>query len=329
MKQERAISIEQTSTVSVVSNAKKATASPVTLLLFFSGLVFGVLPSLLLGLQWRELASGLPYLVSVPDLEQFRTYVPKFASLSTIATTAVLAFGYLVLIRRKSKVVTKNDLRFKPKRSLDTKPADLISEDVDHVEVVVPGHLLKDDDEIPAVRVIPDGASFILSPDQMHQIALKVLPPGIAEFQWKRLYSLARHGDSWALCLNRIQRHSRTLIVLRTGKNAILGGFADAVWNPHPSFFGGTSSCLFRIDDEGVVHAYKWSGLNRYILRCELMKHRLAFGGGGDGLVFGLSMEKDFLLGTTGRSQTFLNDPLCDESIFQIIDVDIIGFVLE
>lgn len=190
---------------------------------------------------------------------------------------------------------------------------------------------------IPPVRVEPEPdavvetAPFILTGKEMQQIAELVLPRGIAYCRWKRLYSLARDGDSFDQCLRFVENESRTLMVIRSSRNEVCGGFADMPWNQNgntsASYFGGPDSCLFKVVD-GKVKEFKWTGANRYILLLDPLHKMLAFGGGGDDGSFGLSVEQDFQVGSTGHCDTFQNEPLCDQETFGIVDMEIFGFLV-
>jgi hypothetical protein len=197
---------------------------------------------------------------------------------------------------------------------------------------------------VPKVRVEeePDeqDCPFILTPHEMQQLAVRVLPRGIAYARWTRIYSLTRDGDSFDACLRKIQHHARTLMVLRTSRNALLGGFADAKWEA-PSFgsaryYGGPEACLFHWlgsasasqSQKPILRCYKWTGVNRYIQLCDVSRRMLAFGGGGVEGAFGLSVEQDFQYGSTGPCATFDNAPLCEDAEnFAIIDMEIFGFL--
>jgi TLD len=114
---------------------------------------------------------------------------------------------------------------------------------------------------IPTVRVEPEAdiepCPLLLSPDERQQIAQHVLPRSIADCRWKRLYSLARDGDSFDACLRNVAMEKPTLLVVRTSRSALFGGFADEPWagdgsSGHgggggASYCGGPSACLFRI----------------------------------------------------------------------------------
>ena len=73
---------------------------------------------------------------------------------------------------------------------------------------------------------------------------------------------------------------------------------------------------------------YKWSGENRYIQICDATTKMIAFGGGGREGAFGLSLEHDFRIGSTGACDTFKNEPLCEQENFEVVDVEVYSFLL-
>lgn len=194
---------------------------------------------------------------------------------------------------------------------------------------------------------------FILSPEQMHDIARYVLPKTIAFCRWKRLYSLTRDGDSFFQCLRLCGSEPKTLMVIKTTREQVLGGYADAPWevpsHANGTFHGSAQACLFSFsipppyDDatDGIqrvpskpqpstnLKVFHWTGANRYIQFTDTSEQRrmLAFGGGGQEGAFGLCVEQDFQLGSTGPCDTFDNQPLCDPEHFHILDLEIWGFM--
>eukprot|EP00536_Pseudo-nitzschia_multiseries_P019235 jgi/Psemu1/328977/estExt_fgenesh1_pg.C_41800001 len=163
---------------------------------------------------------------------------------------------------------------------------------------------------------------------------------------WRRLYGLGRDGDSFEGCLRIIGAVKRTLMVVRTTKGDIFGGYADAPWhsrkaNATAHFYGSASSCLFSFNstltefsrssspDDASINVYRWTGKNRYIQVCDVSSKMLAFGGGGDKGAFGLCLQEDFQRGTTGHCDTFDNDPLCSshDRTFDIVDVEFWEFL--
>jgi TLD len=198
------------------------------------------------------------------------------------------------------------------------------------------------EEELPSERTEDNKfgtCPYILTPDEMHQIAIHVLPRNIAYCKWNRCYSLARDGDSFDTCLRALEAERQTLLVVRTAQGARFGGYADAPWEGHgiqgsANYCGGPDACLFRIvpDDEEApskIVCYRWTGANRYIQLCDVRHKMLAFGGGGSNGAFGLCLEQDFQYGSSGTCATFDNDPLAGaQEQFQIVDLEIYGFLL-
>lgn len=203
----------------------------------------------------------------------------------------------------------------------------------------------EEEDLVGPVRVTPtegdDASPYILSQTQMNEISKHVLPETITYCRWRRLYGLGRDGDSFDGCLRIIGSEKRTLMVVRTTKGDIFGGYADAPWHSrHDSstakFYGSASSCLYSFSstlqpystssspESSPLNVYRWTGKNRYIQVCDVSNKMLAFGGGGDKGAFGLCLQEDFTRGTTGHCDTFDNDPLCsgDERTFDICDLE-------
>jgi len=182
---------------------------------------------------------------------------------------------------------------------------------------------------------------YILNDKLQSQIAQRVLPPSVALAKWKRLYSLARDGDAFDAFLRKVADEPHTLLIVRTTKNHIFGGYTDSAWaakhQGNPEFYGSATACLWRIVDNDdhndnsktsttTLDVYKWTGLNRYIQYVDYQKQLLAFGGGGGS--FGLCVEREFQRGSTGKCDTFGNDPLCPDENFEILDVECFGFLL-
>ena len=198
----------------------------------------------------------------------------------------------------------------------------------------------EDDDQdfwVPEVKIEPEVLKsfpfcpYILNEEQRQSIAMLGLPPSQVYSTWKRLYSLARDGDSFNTFVQLVAGHAHTLLVIKTTRDAVFGGYADSEWKVqhqgNPEFFGLGHAFLFRIDSEQKVRVYKWTGANRYTQYLDYKNSMLAFGGGGDVGAFGLCIEKDFQRGSSGTCATFENEPLCDDDNFEIVDVECYGFV--
>jgi len=208
------------------------------------------------------------------------------------------------------------------------------------VEIVEPLNKSTTEDIIADVIVEQEpncSVPFILQKKHMKTIVANGLPASIMLSKWRRLYGLHRDGDSFeGAFLRRIRGESRTLLVIKTTRGEIMGGYADSPWesqgkNIGATFHGSAQACLFSIDNKGEgggnVRVYKWTGANRYIQICDTNSKMLVFGGGGKAGEFGLCVEDDFRTGSTGTCETFANDPLCCQDRFDIMDVECWGFV--
>ena len=212
---------------------------------------------------------------------------------------------------------------------------------------------------IAEIKIVPEpelyevsSAPPILQPSHMESlISSGCLPPSLNFCKWKRLYSLARDGDSFEQFLRLVDGHERTVLVVLTTHGRMFGGYADSRWEARHTrhsasdFYGSAQACLFRFPNYGATAAaaggggqggdedriiiYKWSGSNRYIQLCDAAKRALAFGGGGDNGYFGLCIEDDFRRGTTGHCSTFENEALCEEGYFECEDLEVWGFILD
>jgi hypothetical protein len=195
--------------------------------------------------------------------------------------------------------------------------------------------LEEDDDYIPDVQVHPEVGTprpNILSKEQMNEVAMLILPQTISFCPWRRLYDLGRDGDAFDGCLRIVSNTPRTLMVIRTTKGCVFGGYADSAWNTNQlgssRFYGSATACLFSVDPAtDTLKVFRWSGKNRYIQLCDTSRKMFAFGGGGDDGAFGLAVEEDFQRGSTGHCDTFDNEPLCEEENFKICDLEIWEFL--
>jgi hypothetical protein len=120
----------------------------------------------------------------------------------------------------------------------------------------------EEDEIIPPVRVThvdgDEDSPYILNTDQMYSIAENVLPETVTYCRWRRLYSLNRDGDSFDGCLRIIGTSKRTLMVVKTTRGEIFGGYADAPWHSRQShatakFYGSASSCLFSFPSSSLA----------------------------------------------------------------------------
>jgi hypothetical protein len=207
------------------------------------------------------------------------------------------------------------------------------------IQVDVLGLDSDDEAHVPQVRLeeeVSTAPPFILSLEQMTKLSELALPASIAYSRWKRIYCLARDGDSFDQFLRKVEKQSHTLLVIRTTKGAVFGAYAESPWEPHgPAFYGSAQACLFSFHDDDDdcnydddLRVFKWTGENRYLQICDSATAKIAFGGGGEEGAFGLCLEHDFRIGSTGPCDTFHNEPLCPQGNFEVVDVEVYGFLL-
>ena len=175
---------------------------------------------------------------------------------------------------------------------------------------------------------------LILSLEQMTDIADNGLPTSIKFTKWKRLYSLQRDGDSFNSCfLRKVQNQTKTLLVVQSTDHEVMGAWVNSPWecqggSSGAQFYGSAQACLWKVQKEtGEVFTYSWTGKNRYIQVCDVQHKLIALGGGGEEGAFGLCVEDDFRVGSTGHCETFDNAPLCTKDQFEIMNVECWGFV--
>lgn len=187
---------------------------------------------------------------------------------------------------------------------------------------------------VEEAETVLENVPYLLTREQMNYLSENALPPSIMFSKWKRLYSLQRDGDSFSSAfLKMVQGHTRTLLVIETTKNEIMGAYVNSSWESQgiggsAQFYGSAQACLFSISkDTGEVKVFKWSGKNRYIQVCDIHHKLIALGGGGEEGEFGLCVEDDFRCGSTGNCDTFDNEQLCTEGQFEIVNVECWGFI--
>uniref|UniRef100_A0A7S2PL69 TLDc domain-containing protein n=1 Tax=Leptocylindrus danicus TaxID=163516 RepID=A0A7S2PL69_9STRA len=191
----------------------------------------------------------------------------------------------------------------------------------------------------------------ILSNDVMQEIARRGLPIALTLRKWKRIYSVAKDGDSMKTMLYLVSRYRYTLMVIKSTRGDIFGAFANDTWEERGSrgktFYGSGQSFLFsvksslaKVDNAPIcemqpyaptnrdqVEIYKWKGTNVYLQMCDTSNDRIAMGGGGNSGSFGLCVEDSFRRGSTGYCETFGNPRLCSDNEFDILDMEMYGFV--
>lgn len=109
------------------------------------------------------------------------------------------------------------------------------------------------------------------------------------------------------------------MLLVLDSSGHVFGGYASSSWHISSHYFGTGESFLFSIHPK--FNAYHWSGNNSHFLLGA--PDSLGFGGGGN---FGLWLDESFEYGSSGRSQTYGNEPLASSLDFRVVAVEIWGF---
>ena len=162
-----------------------------------------------------------------------------------------------------------------------------------------------------------DEARCIVGPSGRAAIAAQ-LPPAMRLREWVLAYSTEHHGCSLRTAHQRLADAGPTIVMVLDAAGNRFGGFATEPWRPGARYFGTGESFLFKAAPGAPVSCYHWSGANNHF---QLAYHdSMAMGGGGH---FGLWLDEAFEYGSSGRSDTYANEPLSPEESFRIIRVEI------
>jgi hypothetical protein len=183
------------------------------------------------------------------------------------------------------------------------------------------------DDWVPEAKLVDDRSEvpFLLTRSQRQSLSSLALPMTVANRRWKRLYSLERDGDCFETFLTNVVGEAETLLMVRTTHGHLLGAYADNAWERRKDYFGSGKACLFTVDGE-KVKIYPWTGVNRLVQHIDAAKGRIIMGAGDLGGI-GFCVEENFSRGSTARSETFENDPLCPDPLFDVESFEVYGFV--
>jgi hypothetical protein len=225
------------------------------------------------------------------------------------------------------------------------------------------------DDDVDFIRMLGENPDDILHcPPIMtgamkQQIQEEGLPHRLLDNRWERCFAIGRDGDSFCGMISRCQAYQETILILRTTRGHILGGYASERWGApwstastgswssaspaansirSNSYYGTGLSFLFgthpacnalghhnskaKESNKGPLNLYRWTGLNDYNQVCDLEDCTVAMGGDGD---FGLLIRDDFTRGITGPCATFGNPPLVPnwDGTFEIESFEVYGIV--
>mmetsp|Transcript_35084 Transcript_35084/g.76804 ORF Transcript_35084/g.76804 Transcript_35084/m.76804 type:complete len:353 (+) Transcript_35084:204-1262(+) len=107
----------------------------------------------------------------------------------------------------------------------------------------------------------------LLSPRMMAQIR-DGLHSTAQIMRWYRPYSLSRDGDSFHTMMQKCTGYNHTIVVCKTAKGDILGGYADTPWRlGSRQFFGSGRAFLFATNPDMKDEEKDWDHLSRKKMR--------------------------------------------------------------
>lgn len=163
-----------------------------------------------------------------------------------------------------------------------------------------------------------DGQACLLSEAQRARLIAQ-LPPSLSLCAWELLHSTERDGCSLALAYRKLEKAGPTVLLVLDAAGCVFGGFASSSWHVSSHYFGTGESFLFAARPEWAV--YPWSAANSHFLLGS--PDSIGFGGGGS---FGLWLDESFEFGSSGRCDTFANEPLAASRDFRVIACQFWGF---
>ena len=199
-----------------------------------------------------------------------------------------------------------------------------------------------------------EDAMDCLLTSSMRSAVASHMPPMYGIRDWVLRYSTEQHGCSLHTMYRMMEGAGPTVLLVLDAQGARFGGFATGAWAPGARYFGSGESFLFKVHQTGGggggssssspegggpssssaasssssssaaassnMSFYGWTGSNSHF---QLAYHdSIAMGGGGH---FGLWLDEAFEYGSSGRCETYDNQPLASEGAesFRVIRVEV------
>ncbi|GAM23294.1 hypothetical protein SAMD00019534_064690 [Acytostelium subglobosum LB1] len=180
----------------------------------------------------------------------------------------------------------------------------------------------EDDDDVgPFVPTLFGNSAYIDPEDTLHIIS--DLPRQLQLRDWVLLYQTGRDGISMNTFFNKTESQGACIIFMRDFNHNIFGGFLSESIRRSNTFYGSGECFLFKL--KPAYQPYHWSRENRCFI---LTSNNFISMGAGNNGKYGLWLDDNFDEGTSGKSETFNNDPLSTlEEDFKCLDMEIWGFV--
>lgn len=156
------------------------------------------------------------------------------------------------------------------------------------------------------------------------------------------LFSTQKHGYRLQTLYNMCSEASPQIIFVQSTSMETIGAYLSDPWKSKSApnrFFGSAETFLFTL--EPAAKKFSWSGIDQKTLESPkmdqdsslfIMADSTLMAVGGGGLHFGLSLDSNLSIGTTGTCNTFQNPPLISSSPgktstqFNVRNIEVWGF---
>ncbi|TMW63352.1 hypothetical protein Poli38472_002293 [Pythium oligandrum] len=145
------------------------------------------------------------------------------------------------------------------------------------------------------------------------------LPMRYHGYDWRVMYSSAKHGSSLHTLLRLSQGKGASIIIVETCDGDVFGGFNTSSWTTSTSYYG-TGEC-FVFTTAPKFEVFTWKRTNSMFMLSD--SRSIAMGGGGG---FAWILNADLSRGSTSPSDTFMNRRLTPDADFEISTVEVWGF---
>ena len=176
-------------------------------------------------------------------------------------------------------------------------------------------------------------ASEICMPVQLSRIQ-SWLPGDRQSRRWELRYSLLRDGASldtliWA-CGGRAASTGASptlgyILLVEDSRSHRFGAFLNHAIEPRAGFeLGSGESFVFSFDQGGVSggRVHSWTSKNDCFFLANNQQGLCVGGGGGDGQ-YALQIDEDLDFGSSGRCDTYDNEPLASSEFFKCLHVEV------
>jgi hypothetical protein len=176
-------------------------------------------------------------------------------------------------------------------------------------------------------------ASEICIPVQLSRIH-SWLPGDRQSRRWELRYSLLRDGASldtliWA-CGRRASSAGASptlgyILLVEDSRSHRFGAFLNHAIEPRAGFeLGSGESFVFSFDQGGVSggRVHSWTSKNDCFFLANNQQGLCVGGGGGDGQ-YALQIDEDLDFGSSGRCDTYDNEPLASSEFFKCLHVEV------